>query len=1346
MKTNRFSAYDMILIIISLLSYILDTISDVFIIIVFYLEGHYIWGSLSLAFISLSSVSMLLFSFRWHVTDRTLTCKTFLPHLVFLAPLHRYIEVLRLGYKSRQTRKKDDLDDALRANVDVSMLRLIEAFTESAPQLVLQLYIMLKFSHYNWLIGVSTVLSLTSVAFSLTAYNDALRMAYKENYNRSWLGISTLTFWQSWMLLSRVTAMVVFSLVFQAWIFLAMGLHWILMTFWITMQNAGFGETACEKRLFNSVSGFIYIFCFLNLKEGHSRNRMTAFYCFILAENSLLILLWFIYHPEDTATWLKVASLSIVFGGFVLGGILMVSYYCCCHPTSKTTQDKKDITAYWFRRAKSIPKRDRDSIFDDGTSAGRVADWLNASVSLSNNDLDSKCLSMDDTFNLSLPDILKNGSFFNRTNISDSRSLNNSKKSSGHRSNRSHKNRDWNDTVNSAKSSCLSASSSRPLINDSPSLVSYISNSRDTFSFSNNVILDQDRCASVNSIPSSERAFALTGQNMTPKVSKSDIEDDSFYASPEYKTTDLSPLDAKKLWDESQSRFNNTASQIIEIITTTNLKRRTSESRITWKKIDNKNVDGNEKYCTDYKHNSSDNPTYIDDFYQHPYVSSVQPALIHTSEENGLNVSEDEILESSNKENVIPPEESSQMTSYAPQASRDYTSEYESRSELSNFFGDISSFHVTSPEVGEYYMSSVSGSKLNEVEEESDEYNNSLRCWSHRMLSRINKELQNGSSSDTTPSLTSSYIQEENSCSNNEIGYQTSMSNYDSTEQSRSSYSSQQTSKSPPDSSSSFATESSYSRHSTSDTGVTSASDNSNNNCYKRYSSTTDKSTDDSGYSVAKSQSLKCLNSEKIQNSLTFVTKLDSDSDLGMRIGSDNDFLRTIDRTNSQRCYEGIGFEHAKGITGKIKTAQSLPGLSYLCGSDTTTWLTDESSVNVTLPSDKNTSLNHNTSILKDEVTIIKDKESSRSVRFEDQTPVKSSLREPSKMGNITPVRSLLSEPSLMCNTLPNRSSLPKPSLMCNITPVKVGKLNQSPFRPGKIIREDLTPVKLEKFSHSPLRPGTSVRQNSSLDVTDYDDSPHRLGRSIDLFDRVRYRNNITDVEMDSNTPIRELKESPYKFRFVERKDKENKYTHEVQRANNRRHSSILPQQKKAENITGKVISRSSSKLREINQTYDLENSEPFTNIKPRTIVDDFKKKHVARNCQKKVPAYRNDLSLYQSESMTNPCYSYSDTESEADISGRSHIGPNKYDRVQHHPKSFRTPISAGEGKREVLKRLDNTPGFSPILTPDDVEAIQSCNTSSDIVKPIVSTPKINPEVYTVGFRYIDDSPSTIEV
>lgn len=37
------------------------------------------------------------------------------------------------------------------------------------------------------------------------------------------------------------------------------------------------------------------------------------------------------------------------------GGILMIGYYCCCHPTGRTAETKKDLTAYWFKRANSLP-------------------------------------------------------------------------------------------------------------------------------------------------------------------------------------------------------------------------------------------------------------------------------------------------------------------------------------------------------------------------------------------------------------------------------------------------------------------------------------------------------------------------------------------------------------------------------------------------------------------------------------------------------------------------------------------------------------------------------------------------------------------------------------------------------------------------------------------------------------------------------------------------------------------------------------------------------------------------------------------------------------------------------
>ncbi|VDI65530.1 Hypothetical predicted protein [Mytilus galloprovincialis] len=1199
MIKKSFSVYDMTVIVISLLSYLLDIISDIFIIVVFYLDGHYVWGSLSLAFLALSSVSMLLFSFRWHITDKTLTWKNFLPHVVFLAPLHRYIEVLRLGYISRKTKQKDDLDSALRANVDVSLLRLIEAFTESAPQLVLQLYIMLKFSHYNWLIGVSTVLSLTSVAFSLTAYSDALKMAYKEHHTRSWFGVTILTLWQSWMLLSRVTALVVFSLVFQAWVFLGMGVHWIFMTFWITMQNAEYGDTACEKRLFNSISGFIYIFCFLNLKEGPSKSRMAAFYCFILAENALMMLLWFIYKPESTPAWLEITSLSLVFGGFVLGGILMIGYYCCCHPTGRTAETKKDLTAYWFKRANSLPDRNRDPIFPMNNSVARVADWLNASISLSTTET-SRYSNLDNmSLNLSLPDILKNGTYYSKTDTPDSsKNLNNSRYSFGRSRNR---NPDWNGTVTSTKSSYLSASSSRPLINYSPPSVSYISNSKDTFSFSNHVLLDPERSGSVASLSNSERAFALTGQNAKSPQHEMSIDEDSFYAPPEYKASacNLSPLDPKKLWDESQNRLNNTANQIIQIITTTNLKRRTSESQITWRKLDtgvsnSDQIQTRQKYGnslnTDNKH--CDNLLQIDHEY---YENSNQND--YSGSGRSLQSSDEDLLESSYKENMTPNDKSRRLSH---QSSREYSSVDYGASTLSNFFGDISSFHVNSPEVWEYYMSSASQSKLNSIEEDgSEDYNNSLRSWSKKMLNRIQKQLHDGTSSteyhtsDTTPSLTSSYVQEENTRSIN--SYRTSLSS-NHTSQSRL----ESSSSNFPEMSSSYIHDSSElrSRMSTSDIGETSGSLSSGHR-YNRYSSATDKSTDDSGYSVAKSQSLKCLNGEKLQNSLTFVTKLGSDGEFSTKLGSDGDFPDTFNRTNSHKQLENVASDGK--ITSDMKNAKSLPGLSYLLSeSDTTSWHSDKSVINKTpLHNEESTSFEDIT-LADDSATVLR--EDYKSVRFEDQTHVKTLQRS-------------------------------------NLTPVKVAVMNNSPFRPGKIIREDLTPVKLEKFSNSPSRPGKSLlkkssiskplhrsSQDSTVSVSEFDDSPHRLGRSIDLFDRERYRHSVADITDDvftksSDIEVRQLENSPYKFRSKESFDYEESKENVYGPGSQRHQSSTSSQHKYSSEPKNRNGSRYLSEVEKANKTYNVQKNDSFTNIKPRTILDDFKKKHVPRNTQKKAPA-----------------------------------------------------------------------------------------------------------------------------
>lgn len=93
----------------------------------------------------------------------------------------------------------------------------------------------------------------------------------------------------------------------------------MLMTAWITVQNADFGDTACEKRIFNAVSGFIYIFCFLNLKDGSSRRRLAVYYIVLMVENTALVILWFLYKSETSPDWLSIVAPTVIYGGFALG-------------------------------------------------------------------------------------------------------------------------------------------------------------------------------------------------------------------------------------------------------------------------------------------------------------------------------------------------------------------------------------------------------------------------------------------------------------------------------------------------------------------------------------------------------------------------------------------------------------------------------------------------------------------------------------------------------------------------------------------------------------------------------------------------------------------------------------------------------------------------------------------------------------------------------------------------------------------------------------------------------------------------------------------------------------------
>ena len=256
--------------------------------------------------------------------------------------LFRYWNVLKSGWKARRKNASIlEFASFLGEWRDISMLRLLQAFLESAPQLVLQLYILLQRPRFEWkvdlLIAVTAACSLVSLVWAILAYSKSLRDFRTQGYVLSPTGLFFQLLWRVSTVASRVVAMVLFASYFKQWLFVAVGAHWIIMTMWLVCQRTRFctdedgNEHPYREKLFSAAVGFMYIFCFFNTREGMTRKRIVLFYSIMLVENSLFVSMWFPHRNFRGA--MAVAALGVVWGGLVFGVVCMVLYYRFYHPS-----------------------------------------------------------------------------------------------------------------------------------------------------------------------------------------------------------------------------------------------------------------------------------------------------------------------------------------------------------------------------------------------------------------------------------------------------------------------------------------------------------------------------------------------------------------------------------------------------------------------------------------------------------------------------------------------------------------------------------------------------------------------------------------------------------------------------------------------------------------------------------------------------------------------------------------------------------------------------------------------------------------------------------------------------
>ena len=266
--------------------------------------------------------------------------------------LCRYFLAIWYGGKTLLKKKINENDYKLYLTSwrDASMLRLVETFLESAPQVILQLYVLSKLDrdidlNKDWVTILAAVISLISLAWSIVSYTHALRLCASE-HGLSLCGYVFQVIYRLSMISSRIVAMVLFASEYTWALFVVVFVHWFCMIIWLHFQHTSFCSGSNNTKrvyyeyVFIAVLAFVYVFCFINAKKGMTRQRVKLYYILFFVENSLMIAAWY---PSRKASFgiLEYGGLSIVWGTFFLGLISMLLYYKFFHPNV-------DVTAGWL--------------------------------------------------------------------------------------------------------------------------------------------------------------------------------------------------------------------------------------------------------------------------------------------------------------------------------------------------------------------------------------------------------------------------------------------------------------------------------------------------------------------------------------------------------------------------------------------------------------------------------------------------------------------------------------------------------------------------------------------------------------------------------------------------------------------------------------------------------------------------------------------------------------------------------------------------------------------------------------------------------------------------------------
>ncbi|CAG5090656.1 Oidioi.mRNA.OKI2018_I69.PAR.g12677.t1.cds [Oikopleura dioica] len=339
-KTNPCEALGQIF---SALSYIGDISTDIVVAYFYFTNDHFYWGIITLLLVLVPGWIVAFFSLYWLVEDqRKPSPMVIFLHIICCGPLWRYWQAFNALRYQRPT-FTGTFSEALS---DVSMLRLIEGILESAPQLMLQMYIIISKTgddEDKTLVAalVSATFSMVSISWGMASYARALRKAAPETTGQmTKKGVFFYFLWRFFEFTSRILTLVLFAYAYKLFVLVPIFTHWLFMIIWQIYLGANFHDTqnSCVEGFFQMVMAFLQVFLFFHLCEGPSRENMCKYYILVLLENAVMLCLWYPKAGQLSQTHGKNFNellITIIVASFILALLFCVFYYVVWHPKAK---------------------------------------------------------------------------------------------------------------------------------------------------------------------------------------------------------------------------------------------------------------------------------------------------------------------------------------------------------------------------------------------------------------------------------------------------------------------------------------------------------------------------------------------------------------------------------------------------------------------------------------------------------------------------------------------------------------------------------------------------------------------------------------------------------------------------------------------------------------------------------------------------------------------------------------------------------------------------------------------------------------------------------------------------